>query len=79
MRHRVAFGTLPPTPAAVPGHKQENVTGALSLSPPLGAPVIVLRPRAAADPFGAELAGLPTLSACDVGILRGLFREPGGD
>jgi hypothetical protein len=78
MSYPVAFGTLPPTPAAAPGHQQECVTGVEPLSPPLGASVIALTPRAAADPFGAAFrAAQPNLGDSDIGILRGLFLKPG--
>lgn len=77
MRHSVASGTLPPTLAAVaPGQRQEWLTGAEPLSPPLGAPVIALPARAAADPFDF-LIHHPGLSASDIGILRGLLLTPG--
>ena len=76
MRHRVAFGTLPPTPAAAPGPKQECVTGAHPPSPPMGAPVTLFRARAAADPFDF-LVHHPGLSPQDIGILRGVLLSPG--
>jgi hypothetical protein len=76
MSHRVAFGTLPPTPAAAPGPKQESVTGAFPPSPPMGASVIAFRARAAADPFDF-LNHHPGLSAADIGILRGVLLAPG--
>ncbi len=72
------FGTLPPTLAAAAlGPSQEGMTGASPQSPPqTGAPVMVFRARAAADPFDV-LIHHPGLSSTDVGILRGiLFAGP---
>lgn len=76
MGHRVAFGTLPPTPAAVPGQKQECVTGAFPPKPPAGASVTQFPARAAADPFDF-LIDHHGLSASDIGILRGVLLSPG--
>ncbi len=76
MRHRVAFGTLPPTPAAAPGSKPECVTGAFPPKPPAGASVTAFRARAAADPLDF-LSHHPGLSASDIGILRGVLLSPG--
>ncbi len=76
MGHRVAFGTLPPTPAAAPGQKQNCETGAFPPKPPAGASVTQLRARAAADPFDF-LIHHPGLSASDIGILRGVLLSPG--
>jgi len=76
MRDRVAFGTLPPTPAAAPGQKQECVTGAFPPKPPAGASVTAFRARAAADPFDF-LNDHHGLSASDIGILRGVLLSPG--
>ena len=76
MRHGVAFGTLPPTPAAAPGQNQNCETGAFPPKPPAGASVTQFRARAAADPFDF-LVDHHGLSASDIGILRGVLLSPG--